>query len=547
MRGCQSLAHPPEGSEAKVLRGFPCRQGKAGPIPIVLVHGWGAGSEIWQDLPQLLSENADVYTVDLPGFGASPVLDNYSEQQLLEWLGQQLPDICNLIGLSLGGMLCRAYAARYPQRVYALITIATNRRFVATDNYLAAMSATDFDDFRDSWHQSPTQCLKRFKSLQCRGDRKQRQLIRQLNAMQTVIDPDSAEAMLDLLETLDEKRSPQPNCPRLAIFGAEDSLVPVAAAVNASGNCRVVTIAGASHLPHLSAQSTVIKHIREFLATGWQRFDKHRVAQSFGRAAANYDSAARVQDWSARHLIASFPADLDPRSIVDLGCGTGIHAQRLKTQFPNARVTAIDIAQGMLSYGRNRFGDKSIHWLCCDAESLAVAPLSQTLIFSNFSLQWCDQLRFALQQSYDALEPGGWFYFAVPGPKTLWELQDASQRAGLDSPVNHFWSIAQWQESLEHLGFKQIDLRRTTQIEYHSSVKALLQSIKAVGANTKSHTTQQIKPGSGIVKGAKPNNPMGKSGLRELDRCYQKQRTESDTIPATWEIIVGSVMKCNEA
>lgn len=545
MKDSQSLMQPPEEIEPRVLQGFPCRHGKAGQVPIVLVHGWGAGSEIWQDMPQLLSENTDVYTVDLPGFGASPALDNYSEQQLLAWLGQQLPSVCHLIGLSLGGMLCRAYAARYPQRVGALVTIATNRRFVATDNYLAAMSQTDFSDFSHSWHQHPAQCLKRFKSLQCRGDRQQRQLIRELNALQTVIDPVAAEAMLDLLATLDESQLPQTDCPRLAIFGAEDSLVPVAAAEYAPDNCRVITIEGASHLPHLSAQPTVIHHIQEFLATGWQRFDKHRVARAFGRAAANYDSAARVQDWSARQLIASFPDDLCPRSIIDLGCGTGVHAQQLKTQFPNARVTAIDIAQGMLHYGRDRYGDKSIHWLCCDAESLALAPQSQTLIFSNFSLQWCDQLRVALQQIYDALTPGGMFYFAVPGPKTLWELQDASERAGLDSPVNSFWSIAQWHKALVCLGFGQIDLRHTTQVEHHSSVKALLRSIKAVGANTKSHAIQQSATGQCHGSG-KSRGFSGKSSFEALERCYRKQRTERDTIPATWEIIVGSVIKCDE-
>ena len=544
----QSLTSPPDDSDSTVLRLFPCRHRKAaGQMPMVLVHGWGAGSEIWQDLPQVLSENTDVYTVDLPGFGLSPVLDNYSEQQFLAWLGQQLPSVCHLIGLSLGGMLCRAYAARYPQRVGALITIATNRRFVASDDYLAAMSDTDFNDFRDSWHLHPSQCLKRFKSLQCRGDRQQRQLIRQLNAMQTAIDPVAAEAMLGLLATLDENQLPQSDCPRLAIFGAEDSLVPVEAAEYAPDNCRVVTITGASHLPHLSAQSTVIKHIREFLATGWQRFDKDRVAQSFGRAAVNYDSAARVQDWSARRLIASFPDGLSPRSIIDLGCGTGIHAQKLRAQFPHARVTAVDIAQGMLSYGRDHYGDKSIHWLCCDAERLAVAPQSQTLIFSNFSLQWCDQLRVALQQIYDALSPGGLFYFAVPGPKTLWELRDASERAGLDSPVNHFWSSAQWQTALECCGFEQIDLHHTTQIESHSSVKALLRSIKAVGANTKSYAFQQDITGRGNRGSAKPSNSIGKSGLIALDRCYRRQDPERDAIPATWEIIYGSVIKCDKA
>ena len=62
--------------------------------PIVLIHGWGADSQIWQAIPQRLSGFIEVYSLDLPGFGDSPVIDDYSEASLLEWMAEVLPSHC---------------------------------------------------------------------------------------------------------------------------------------------------------------------------------------------------------------------------------------------------------------------------------------------------------------------------------------------------------------------------------------------------------------------------------------------------------------------
>ena len=166
---------------------------------LVLVHGWGADSQIWGQLPQQLSQWVDVITLDLPGFGESSVLQDYSADSLLDWMQQTLPDQCLLLGLSLGGMLCQRYAATYPQRVTGLISISTNNQFVADSNYQAAMPRADFEAFIRSWQSNPSSCLKRFAGLQARADSQQRQLTRQLRAMDIDFDFGAAGALLKLL------------------------------------------------------------------------------------------------------------------------------------------------------------------------------------------------------------------------------------------------------------------------------------------------------------------------------------------------------------
>jgi pimeloyl-ACP methyl ester carboxylesterase len=76
-------------AEQQALKGhltyYPATHLRLHSHPIVLVHGWGVNSEIWQDLPQLLSDFADVYTLDLPGVAGSIPLESYSEQSLVAW------------------------------------------------------------------------------------------------------------------------------------------------------------------------------------------------------------------------------------------------------------------------------------------------------------------------------------------------------------------------------------------------------------------------------------------------------------------------------
>ena len=91
------------------------------------------------NFPYQLSHYADVYTLDLAGFGDTASLDSYSEHSVLAWLDQHLPETCCLVGLSLGGMLSRAYAAQNPSRVHSVITLGSNIRFIEDSQYPNAM------------------------------------------------------------------------------------------------------------------------------------------------------------------------------------------------------------------------------------------------------------------------------------------------------------------------------------------------------------------------------------------------------------------------
>src|SRR5688572_5114562 len=92
-------------------------------INLVLIHGWGRDSRTWQPVLESLQSFATVTLIDLPGFGASTVLPEFSLDAVLDKIAAQLPQDAVIMGWSLGGMLAVQLAARFPGSIRAVITL----------------------------------------------------------------------------------------------------------------------------------------------------------------------------------------------------------------------------------------------------------------------------------------------------------------------------------------------------------------------------------------------------------------------------------------
>ncbi|WNW10028.1 alpha/beta fold hydrolase [Pseudomonas sp. DTU_2021_1001937_2_SI_NGA_ILE_001] len=96
--------------------------------PVVLIHGVGLNKEMWGGQIVGLSTNYRVIAYDMLGHGASPRpepdtgLPGYAEQ-LLELLDHLGIEHATVIGFSMGGLVARAFALHYPQRLAGLVIL----------------------------------------------------------------------------------------------------------------------------------------------------------------------------------------------------------------------------------------------------------------------------------------------------------------------------------------------------------------------------------------------------------------------------------------
>ena len=124
-----------------------------------------------------------------------------------------------------------------------------------------------------------------------------------------------------------------------------------------------------------------------------------------------YSRFEAQRDRAALDLLTQLPADLEPRRIVDLGCGTGQHAALLKRRHPQASVTGLDSSAAMLEQAATL--GAGVDWVLGDlATWQPEGPLD--LIFANASLQWLPHHRTLLRQLTGLLAPGGVIAVQMP-------------------------------------------------------------------------------------------------------------------------------------
>ncbi|MEX5549479.1 alpha/beta fold hydrolase [Pseudomonas pergaminensis] len=96
--------------------------------PVVLIHGVGLNKEMWGGQVVGLAPHYRVITYDMLGHGASPRPENgtpllgYADQ-LLELLDHLQLLQATVIGFSMGGLVARAFALHYPERLKSLVVL----------------------------------------------------------------------------------------------------------------------------------------------------------------------------------------------------------------------------------------------------------------------------------------------------------------------------------------------------------------------------------------------------------------------------------------
>jgi pimeloyl-[acyl-carrier protein] methyl ester esterase len=189
---------------------------------LILLHGWGFNSELFNELIDQYKNQYRITKIDLPGHGRS---DNVNGG-INEWCDaiiKILPENPMLLGWSLGGLLAIKIATKIT--ISQLILVASTPNFVKTNDWPYGIDENNFRQFSDALELNLSKGLKRFVSLQTQDKT-------QLKTLNQSIDkfPASTQALnqgLDILLATDLiNEFKQLNIPTKVILGDHDTLVP---------------------------------------------------------------------------------------------------------------------------------------------------------------------------------------------------------------------------------------------------------------------------------------------------------------------------------
>jgi malonyl-CoA O-methyltransferase len=511
---------------------------------LVLLHGWGSTREVWRPLLSTLRDWADITLLELPGCTLGNDDDSAPPlSSLLAGILDSAPERAVYVGWSLGGQLAMSLTALAPQRVAAVVTICSNPSFIAVDGW-PGMDRAVFRDFRASALDNPAAALRRFDTLQVTGSSRRRQLLRDLQRLGRGAGTNHMLAGLEWLETLDHRESLSSlPPPQLHLLAEEDALVPagvrhcIEARLTNAAHAEVRLLPNKSHLAPLEAPLEIAREVRRFLgdsgllqaaADELPALQKKDVATSFSRAAATYDTVARLQREVGERLLSYLDGSQRvPARVLDLGCGTGYFRHALRMRYPQAQYVGLDIAAGMVDHARNHYRDDSA-WLVADAEALPLAGESVDLVFSSLAVQWCLRPEHLFAELARVLRPGGMCVFTSLGPQTLCELREAWAAVDTYQHVNTFLPQSDLQRAARRAPGITLQMESQPMRLEYAGVRDLLDELKALGAHN--------------INRGRPAGLTSRRALLDMLQTYERHRSRG-LLPATFEVIYGVVEK----
>lgn len=256
------------------------------------------------------------------------------------------------------------------------------------------------------------------------------------------------------------------------------------------------------------------------------RLEPHVVRRAFERAAGHYDRNAGLQREIADELLERLAGvRINPRLILDLGCGTGHASRVLAGMYRRATVCGIDFAPSMLHGFRRGWWPRGRPLpVCTDLMRLPFADASVDLLFSNLSFQWIDDLPALFTELRRVLRPEGVLMFSSFGPDTLMELRTAWASVDDGVHVNRFPDMHDVGDALLGAGLRDpvMDVDRLTRT--YDDLPGLMRSIKAIGA--------------GNAAAGRPRGLTGRGVMRRLEEVYPA-RGDGGRPQASWEVVYG--------
>ena len=268
--------------------------------------------------------------------------------------------------------------------------------------------------------------------------------------------------------------------------------------------------------------------------------DVQRVRRLFSRPAVVAPSAFLRREVASRMHERLGLIRLEPKQVLDAGCGEGADLPLLQQRFAQATVFGFDGSPQMLALARTAsearlprlqrwLGKRAGHNLLAgDFASLPLAARSMDAVWSNLALHWHPQADLVLQEWQRVLRVHGLLMFSCFGPDTFQQLRNALLQAGLVESVLPFVDMHDFGDMLVGAGFATpvMDMERIT-VTYRTT-QQLIADVRAFGGNPLFTRQKSLR---------------GRAVWQALMAALEAQRNPDGVIPLSFEIIYGHAFK----
>lgn len=202
-----------------------------GNIHLVLLHGWGLNAGVWDCIREQLASQFTLHLVDLPGYGRSTGFGAMDLDAMAQCVLAQAPERAIWLGWSLGGLVASQIALTHPERVDALVTVASSPCFSAHEQEAwPGIKPTVLAGFQQQLSEDFKRTVERFLALQTLGTESARQDARKLKSVVLDAPTPSVEVLnggLEILKSVDLRiELERLTVPFWRLYGRLDGLVP---------------------------------------------------------------------------------------------------------------------------------------------------------------------------------------------------------------------------------------------------------------------------------------------------------------------------------
>ena len=257
----------------------------------------------------------------------------------------------------------------------------------------------------------------------------------------------------------------------------------------------------------------------------------NEICKAFNKQASTYEKAARLQAETGQRLFERLQYfNIQPRRILDLGCGTGYFSQQLKQRFPKAQIVSCDLSAKMLEQVRTKH-----RWLNkwplvqADMQQLPFASQSFDLIFSNQVIHWAESMPSLFSELYRVLNHQGCILFSTLGPDTFSELRNSFSAIDDYAHVNDFLDMHDIGDGMLQANFLDpvVDMEKLS--VHFKSLTDLVRSLKDQGVKN--------------IHSKRRRGLMTPRQWQSLTHAFESMKTEDGRYPLSYEVVYGHAWK----